>query len=276
MLRCYRVSKNALALSILCTGAPCSAIADTITIGGTGAALGTMQLIGEAFQKSRPEHSVKVLPSLGTSGGLKALQAGKLDLAVGARDVTAEEKAAGLSAYMYGTTAFIFVSNGKTPVQALTKESIAALYSGEQASWSDGKPVRLVLRPKGDTDTKQLSKMSPLIEAAVMAAHAKGGMILAVTDSDSADQVENVPGAFATSTLALVLSENRNLNVLSLDGVKPTSQTLANATYTATKDMYAVTSANASSGTRQFLQFLSLPIGVKILKNTGHKFSMAQ
>lgn len=275
MLNRYCFSTHTLALTVLCMGMSYSAIADTVRIGGTGAALGTMQLISKAFEKAHPEHSVKVLPSLGTSGGLKALHGGALDLAVSARDVNAEEKTAGLSAYKYGTTAFIFVSHPKTPVQALTKESIAAIYSGKQASWSDGKPVRLVLRPKGDSDTKQLTQFSPEIEAAVMAAHAKSGMTLAVTDSDSADQVDKIPGAFATSTLSLVLSENRNFNILTLDGIKPTAETLADATYPHTKDMYAVSGANPSAGAKQFLHFLGSPQGVEILKKTGHKFSMA-
>lgn len=274
MLNCYRFFTHSLAFSVLCMGMSYSAIAETIRIGGTGAALGTMHLIGEAFQKAHPEHRIKVLPSLGSSGGLKALQGGALDLAVSARDVNEVEKAAGLSAYKYGTTAFIFVTHTKTPVQSLTTEAIAAIYSGKQASWSDGKPVRLVLRPKGESDTKQLTKIAPEIEAAVMTAQAKSGMGLAVTDSDSADQVEKTPGAFATSTLALVLSENRSFNILPLDGVKPTAQTLADGTYPHTKDMYAITGANPSAGVKQFLQFLRLPQGVEILKKTGHKPNM--
>lgn len=275
MHRRYCFSIHTFALSVLCASISFSAIAETVRIGGTGAALGTMQLIGDAFQKAHPEHTIKILPSLGTSGGLKALQGGALDLAVSARDVNAEEKAAGLSAYKYGTTAFIFVSQAKTPVQPLTTESIAALYSGKQASWSNGTPVRLVLRPKGDSDNKQLIKFSPEIEAAVMTAHSKSGMTLAVTDSDSADQVDKLPGAFATSTLALVLSENRNFNILPLDGIKPTTQTLADGTYPHTKDIYAVSDANASAGAKQFLHFLRLPQGVEILKKTGHKLNMA-
>lgn len=260
---------------VLLANVSSSAFAETVRIGGTGAAVGTMQLMGEAFQKAHPEHSVKVLPSLGTSGGLKALQGGALDVAVSARDVNPEEKAAGLSAHRYGTTAFIFVSHGKAPIQPLTKEAIAAMYSGKQASWSNGQPIRLVLRPKGDSDTKQLTKFSSDIEAAVMAAHARSGMTLAVTDSDSADQVEKMPGAFATSTLSLVLSENRNFNILPVDGVKPSSQTLNDGTYPHTKDMYAVVGTNSSAEAKQFLQFLRSPQGLEILKKTGHKPSVA-
>ena len=75
------------------------ALADAIRIGGTGAAIGTIHLLAEAFKHAHPEHTVKILPSLGTSGGLKALQAGALDIALAARDVNAEEKSAGLSGY---------------------------------------------------------------------------------------------------------------------------------------------------------------------------------
>lgn len=262
---------HTFALSVLLTGVSCSALAETVRIGGTGAAVGTMKLLGEAFQKAHPEHNVKVLQSLGTSGGLKALQGGALEIAVSARDVNPEEKAAGLSGYKYATTALIFISHPKTPAQPLTNESIAALYSGKQANWSNGEPVRLVLRPKSDSHNKLLVKFSPDVEAAVMAAHAKPGMMLAITDVDAADHVEKTPGAFTTSTLSLVLSENRAFNILPFDGVKPTSQSLADDTYPHTTDMYAVTGATASAGAKQFMQFLRSPQGVQILKKTGHK-----
>lgn len=245
--------------------------AETIRIGGTGAALGTMTEMAEAFQKVHPEHSVKVLPSLGSSGGLRALQNGALEIAVSSRDVNAEEKGAGLSAYKYGTTAFILVSNPKAAPQSLTKDSLADLYSGKQTHWSNGQSVRVILRPKGDSDTKQLAKFSPAVEAAVMAAHAKPGMTLAITDSDSADQIEKIAGAFGTSTLALVMSEKRNFNILPLDGVIPNMETLNNGSYPYTKDMYASVSAAPSSGTKQFIQFIRSPKGSEILERTGHR-----
>lgn len=273
----HRFYTHAAAFSIsIFFASVCSlAHAETVRIGGTGAAMGTMQIIGEAFEKAYPEHDVKVMPSLGTSGGLKALQASALDIAISARDVNEKEKASGLSSYMYGTTAFILVSNKKASPQPLTKNIIADLYSGKQASWSNGQPVRLVLRPKSDSDTLQLTKFSPEIEQAVMAAHAKSGMTLAVTDTDSADQVEQTSGAFATSTLALVLAERRDFNILPLDGVKPTIQTLTNGSYPHTKNMYAVTGANPSPAVKQFMEFLRSSQGQEILKKIGYKPSAA-
>lgn len=247
------------------------AIAETVTIGGTGAGMGTMTMMGKAFEKLHPEHSIKVLPSLGTSGGIKALQSGALQIAVANRDVTHEEKAAGLSATKYGTTAFVFVGHAQTPPIDLTNEKVADIYSGKQYSWSNGQAIRVVLRPVQDADTKSLNMISPAIAAAVSAGRTRSGMVVAITDTDSADQVEKTPNAFGTSTLALLLSENRNVHLFSLHKVKPSVQSINDGSYPYTKAMYVVASASSSVGARQFLQFIGSPKGAAILKKTGHK-----
>jgi phosphate transport system substrate-binding protein len=46
-----------------------------LKIGGTGAALGTMRLLGDAIMRSRQTATIEVLPSLGSGGGIKALAA---------------------------------------------------------------------------------------------------------------------------------------------------------------------------------------------------------
>lgn len=255
----------------LVCGLSAQAIAETVTIGGTGAGMGTMTLVGKAFEKLHPEHSIKVLPSLGSSGGIKALQSRALQIAVSNRDVTPEEKAAGLAATRYGTTAFVFVGHAKTPSLALTKEKIADIYSGKQQSWSNGETIRVVLRPVQDADTKSLNKISPAVAAAVSAAGARSGMIVAITDTESADHIEKTPNAFGTSTLALLLSENRDVNLFSLDRVKPSVQSINDGSYPYTKEMYVVVTASPSTGTRQFLQFIGSPQGAAILKKTGHR-----
>lgn len=248
-----------------------NAVADTIRIGGTGSALGTMSLIATEFSKKHPDHVVRILPSLGTSGGIKALQSQALEIAVTSRDIKPEEKAAGLNSVKYGTTAFVFISNRKNPDIKLTNDTIAAIYSGKQAAWSNGEPLRMVLRPREDSHTKYVEKMSPEIAAAVQSAHTKQGMIVAITDSDAADHVEKIPGAVGTSTLALVLSEERRLKVNPLNGVTPSTQTLLDGSYPMTSDMYAVTGSSPSDATKQFIQFLRSPQAAEILTRTGHK-----
>ena len=59
-----------------------------LTLGGTGADLETMRVLGEAFEKANPGITIEVLPSLGSGGGIKALLAGVIDLALTARPLT--------------------------------------------------------------------------------------------------------------------------------------------------------------------------------------------
>lgn len=245
--------------------------ADVITVGGTGAALGTMQRLGEAFGKVQGVHSVKVLPSLGTSGGIKALISQRLDIAVTARDLNATEKARGLIATKYGTTALVFVGHQDTPTMSLSQQDIADIYSGRIRHWPGGKPLRIVLRPRQDTDSLMLDGIAPAIAAAVASAHSRSGMNIAVTDTDAANELEKIPGAFGTSTLAVVLSENRKLNMLAFEGTQATQQTLSDGRYPFLKNMYLVTAQQPGGAARQFLQFIASAEGARILVATGHR-----
>ena len=60
-------------IAILGAYSPSDGFADTLKIGGTGDDLGTMQLLGDAFERSHPDASVKVLPSLGSGDGFKTI-----------------------------------------------------------------------------------------------------------------------------------------------------------------------------------------------------------
>lgn len=259
--------------TFLCLGAICSGhvLADTVRIGGTGAAIGTMRLLGQAFEKVQPQHTVKVFDSLGTAGGLMALQHKRADIAVAARDLTESERESGLESHKYGTSAFIFISHPETPPLQLTSQKIADIYSGKMATWANGKPIRLVLRPLSDTDTARLSGISAEIKAAVAVAHQKEGMIVSMSDTDTADRVETARGAFATSTLATILSEGRHVTVHAVDGVVPSTESLIKGSYPYGKDLYMVTQKQPPDATRQFMEFARSAQGAKILRATGHK-----
>ena len=59
-----------------------------IKIGGTGAALGTMQVLAQAYAKTRPDAKITVLPSMGSGGGIKAVLAGAIQIGVSSRPLS--------------------------------------------------------------------------------------------------------------------------------------------------------------------------------------------
>src|SRR6187399_1223876 len=81
-----------------------------LRIGGTGMALAAMRHVGDRFRALHPGATVQILPSLGTGGGLSAVMAGAVDLALLARPLKDAERLRGLSDTPYATTPLAFVT----------------------------------------------------------------------------------------------------------------------------------------------------------------------
>jgi phosphate transport system substrate-binding protein len=244
--------------------------AEVITLGGTGASVGTMKILAQAFEAGNREHRVKVLPSMGTGGGLKALQAGAVQLAMVARPLKEGEQNAGLVAHEYGRTPFVFTVQARSKVQAITTAQLADLYAGRQEHWPDGTRARLVMRPVGDSDNELIKTGLPALREAWTLAEQRNGMLFAVTDQDAADHAEKVDGALGTATLALLVSENRALRALPLNGVKPDPATTAAGQYPLFKVLYLAAPRQPSPGASAFLRFVASPAGRVIIVRNGH------
>lgn len=245
--------------------------AEVIRVSGSGSGMGTMQLLAQAFEKQQAMHRIEVLPALGSTGGLKALRAGQLQLAVSARALKDEEKAAGLRPQRYGVSPLAVVTHPSVPATAMTRDRLALLLSGKEARWPNGQVVRVVLRPTSDADHLLLASLSPAVAEALRVAHQRPGMVVAQTDSEAANYVERTPGALAALTLAQVASEQRQVSVLSIDGVAATPAMVEAGRYPMLKDQILVLRSDASEAVRAFAAFVAdSPEAAVILRRTGH------
>jgi len=244
------------------------ASAETIRISGTGGAIGTMRLLAEAFRRSNPGIRIELLQVMGSSGSIKAVMAGRLDIGLSGRALNGEERARGAVETMYARTPLVFAVNGAVEIPGLTLDGIAGIYAGKR-DWENGKRIRLVLRPREDSDIMVLKGLSPAMNAAVEIALRRKGMIVATTDHDAADAVESVPGAFGATTLSLVLSEKRPLRILSVGGVAPSVRAMIDRTYPYSKSFFMVTGTHPSDAVRSFIDFVRSPDGSSILLKNG-------
>ena len=247
-----------------------AAAAEEIKIGGTGNALGTMRLLGDAFGKQNPDMKVTVLPSVGTSGAVKAVPKGALDIGLSSRPLTEEERKLGMIAVEYARTPLVFAVSTKTQVRALTLDQIADIYSGKMVNWPDGSQIRPVLRQVGDDNTRQIKHMSPALDKALSAAEQRPGMPFATTDQEAADKTESIPGALGVTTLSLINSENRQLRALTLNGVEPTVSNVASGKYPHVKRFFLITRSDQSAAVKRFIAFMQSPAGREILIRAGN------
>lgn len=244
------------------------AAAATVRIGGTGSALGVLTILKNAFQAGHPDTKIIVIPALGSGGGIKAVAAGALDIGLSGRQLKPTERGQSITEQEIARTPLVLAT--MRTHAGFTLNELTQIFDGTLRTWPDGGILRPILRPETESDTQLLRAISPEINRSLTAAHARQGVHIAITDQDSADAIERIPGALGTSTLALVLSEQRKIKVLALNGVTPSVTALAREDYPYFKPLYLIARQNPPAAVRAFMLFIGSAQGTKILRDNGY------
>ena len=233
-------------------------------VGGTGTAIGMLQQVGAEFTTATGV-KVDVVSSLGSTGAIRALTDGLLDIAVPARPLKSDESAAGLRQVAVLRTAYVIATSHSNP-GGLKSTDIAKIFAAEKPAWSDGAPIRIILRPRSDTDTALLAELFPGMNDALEVARGRAELPTAATDQDNAALAERIPGSLVGTTATQIKTEHRDLHVVRLDGVEPTLANFESGAYRFEKKLYFVVPRNSAPDGRRFVEFLRSPQGVKALR----------
>lgn len=256
-------------LLALCVLQARDAAAETLRIGGTGAALGAMKLIAYAFEQTRADVSVKIYPSMGSSGAVRALVEGSLDIALSSRPLKLDELKHGLMISGYARTPLAAATRSTPSARELTVPELVRIYSGRTTAWPDGKRIRLVLRPTSDSDVESIRSISPEMSSSLDAAYERPGMFIAATDQDCAAAIEASDGTLGFITLSQFMTERPRVRLISLNRVEPSVRNLAAGKYPLSKSLFAVTKASPSPLVSDFMSFLRSAPARKIIEESG-------
>lgn len=244
---------------------PCCA-GEALVVGGTGAALGAVDAVGSAHAASPGGQAVRVLPSLGSSGGIRALSEKVIDIAVIARHLTSTEAQGGMREGACLRTPYALVTSHPQP-PSLTAADIHRLYREPTPTWPDGMKVKLVLRPDTETANHLLTVMAPGIDPVLAIARQRADVPKAVTDQDNADFAEGTAGSLAAMGMAQLKSERRALRPVALDGIAPSAAALASGAYKVGLDLCLIVGAAPSPTTTAFIAFLRSASGNLVLRD---------
>ncbi|MGR5239022.1 PstS family phosphate ABC transporter substrate-binding protein [Vibrio alfacsensis] len=244
--------------------------AGEIVIGGTGNGLGTMKKLADAYTKKNPDIDITVLPSLGSSGGIRAVNAGAIHLGIAGRPLKSNEKSEFLSAIELSRTPAVLVVSENTFATDITRQQLADIYSDRTKVWPDGVTIRPLVRSSSDGATRLLTNLSPDMAQAMATAQKNMTYPFGDNDQHSAETLEKQHGAIGLLSLALIRTEERNLKPLSLDGVAATPENLASGKYPMYYSFYLVTQENADPAVADFIEFIGSEAGHDILNQYGH------
>jgi phosphate transport system substrate-binding protein len=199
-----------------------SAYAGDLSVVGTGDGIDLLRALGSAYMADNPETNVIVPPSIGSGGGIAAVNAEKEVLARIARPLSDSEKDAGLVATpVFRLPAAFFVHRG-AGVSNLTSAQLADIYRGRITNWKEvgGADVRIrvVRREEQDSTLLVLRQSMPGWKDLAITEKSK----TAVTTQEGSNTVKEVDGAIGFGPFTRALEAE--LVVLKIDGRYPTDR----------------------------------------------------
>lgn len=249
-----------LAVAVVCVFpllAGNGAAAETLRLAGTGSATEMLRHVGAQFTAATGV-KIDVVPGLGSTGAIRALADGVLDIAVPARPLKADESAKGLRQVAMLRTAYVFATSPPKP-NGLQAADLPRIVAAEKSTWADGTPIRIILRPRSEADTALLGELFAGMDKAIENARRRQEVPIAATDQDNADLAERTPGSLIGTTMTQLTTEHRNLRVVPLDGIEPALANFESGAYPFAKKLYLILRPNSAPEARQFVDFLRSP-----------------
>lgn len=239
-----------------------SAQAGGVNLGGAGSLSPLVRKLAAEFEKQNPGISINVIhPPMGSSGSIRALAAGKLDIALSARLPKSNEIAV-VTPWL--RTPLVLASNGGKSAKPLTRADIANIYAGRRTHWDDGRPIRLILRGEQETETQILRGLDRDIDAAVGHALKRSDLLVAENDLEALSMLSRINGSFGTTTLGLLRLEAGPLQAFSIDGKEPGLKTIQTGDYPLLRNYYLLSRVGISAEAEKFLLFLTSAKALKL------------
>ena len=213
-----------------------AAVTGTVSTDGSTSMEKVIGALGESFMAANEGVEFTYNPT-GSGAGITAAQEGRCDIGLSSRALKDEEKAGGLKETVLAYDGIAIIVNPENPVNDLTLDQIAKLYTGEITNWKDvgGNDAEVVLIGReaasgtrdgfeSITGTKDKCQYRQELTST-------GDVITAVSQN---------PDAIGYASLASVKDSVKALNV---DGVTPSEATVKDGSYKVQRPFVLVTMA---------------------------------
>ncbi|MEZ4382623.1 MAG: substrate-binding domain-containing protein [Nannocystaceae bacterium] len=241
-----------------------------LRIAGSGSNIPLTRELAEAFMRRRPGERVIVFESVGSTGGVRAASDGVVDLGMISRSLRPPEESLGLVVVPYAEVAVGVVANLDVADDALTREELVAIYSGERRRWSDGAAIVVLQRERGDSGHAAVDKLLPAFAAANERAYREDRWRVLFNDRAMHEALVSTPGAIGLLDVGVTKVRALALKVLALDGVRPTEADVRSGRYPFTKELAFVCAEQPTGLALDFLDFVGSSDGQAIIRQQGY------
>ncbi len=190
--------------------------------------------LGEAFSKANPDVSFTYNPT-GSGSGITAVSEGRCDIGLSSRALKDDEKSQGLVETTLALDGIAIIVNNDNPVEDLSLDDIAKIYTGEITNWSevggDDAEIVLIGREAGSGTRDGFESITGTADSC------KYRQELTST-GDVITTVSSNPNAIGYASLAAVKDTVKKVSV---DGVEATEDTVKDGSYKVQRPFVLVT-----------------------------------
>ncbi|MFV0418587.1 MAG: substrate-binding domain-containing protein [Dysgonomonas sp.] len=173
-----------------------------------------------------------------------------------------------------GREAFVFFVNKDNPVKELTTDQVRGIYSGKIKNWKElgGKndEIKAYQRPKNSGSQTMLERImgnnSIITPIETEMASGMGDIINYTAD------YKNYKNAIGYSFLffSTEMVNNNQIEVIKIDGVYPSKETIKNGKYPFSGDFYAITTDTQNENVEKLIEWILSPQGQYLVEKTGY------
>lgn len=246
------------------------ALAEDLSIPGSGNPEHVLGELAAAFNKAQPTHRVSVPPSTGTAGALRDIEAGTASIGRVGRALKAEERSRGLSYLALGRDAVVFAAGAGVTTRNLTPAQAVEVFAGKTTDWRDlgGKPapIRAVGREVTDTSRQAINRLIKPFENLVFGENVK----VVHLDPQLIELLDRFPSSLGFINRSALAACKTKVVRLAFDGIEPTPENLDSGRYPLSVEFgLAFKPSGLSPAARAFLEFVQSPAAVRILRENG-------
>ena len=257
------ISLLTVAILLICTLTGCGGNKESVATDGSTSMNKVISALGEDFQS---DTGITVTyNATGSGAGIQAVQEGRCDIGLSSRNLKDEEKANGLESTILAYDGIAIIVNPNNPVSDLDVETIAKIYTGEIKNWKEvgGNDVEIVLigREAGSgtrdgfesiTDTEDKCQYRQELTST-------GDVITTVASN---------PAAIGYASLASVQD---SVKAVTVGGVAPTEETIADGSYAVQRPFILVTKEGEqlSDAAQAFFDYATSEAAHEIITSAG-------
>ena len=254
-----------MAVSLLTLSAAADKLSGTVATNGSTSMEKVIGILSEQFMEDNDKVTI-TYDATGSGTGIEAVATGTCDIGLASRNLKDAEVEKGLVATTVALDGIAIIVNENCPVDDLTVEQIAAIFTGEITDWADfgGKgEIACIGREAGSGTRDGFESITKTTDKCVLAQEltSTGAVIAAVKSSEN---------AIGYASYAAVEGQE-GIKVLTVEGVECTAENIVDGSYVIQRPFNLVTLAEGelSEAAQAFFDYMLSEDAAELITMAG-------